>query len=143
MALRWKREEAGVYNSTNGRWSASLEEGKWNLFDLEKEKLVLEGQKKKKTCQEKAEEIEANGASTKPGKRPPPRRPGKQAPKETQVEKLEKAVEDRSMTNLLVTLYLEVSGLKFSLERVLHSVGAVESALQKIVDPEKKMNQRQ
>jgi len=136
--LKWNRAEAGSYQSTNGKWTVQSDDGMWFLFNAETQQVFSD--KQKKPCQEAAQSMEDDPPKAT---KTPPRRPGKTVVKATQAEKLEKAVEDTSMASLMTTLYLEVSGLKWSLERMVHSVEAVESALQKIVDPDKKMNRKQ
>jgi len=145
MILKWKRQEPGYYLSTNDRWMIINEDRDWRLFDRKADDDEVLLAKQKQVCQQKAQSIEDNATKKKTPpvrkKKTPPKRPGKPVGKkvdrEARVLVVNKVIEtDDSVAGSLVSLYLEVSGLRFSLERTLHSVEHVENALQKIVDPD-------
>lgn len=152
MALKWKREKPGTYLSTNGRWKIVGEGNMWRLFDRHDDDDEVVLTKRKSVCQDKAEEVEASGDKYReptsggknppPSRKPPPRRPGKPVkPSETRAEAIDRSIENGtlSVSSTLSSLYLEISGLRFSLERTLTSIKHVENALQRVVDPEGKI----
>ena len=74
--LKWKREGAGSYRSTNGKWTVQSDgEGMWYLYDAAGQEMF--SSKQKKPCQETAqgwEDHDPKVEKTPPKKAPPPKR---------------------------------------------------------------------
>lgn len=121
MPLKWKRQKPGVYASTDGKWTVEGEKTSWTLTGTETNMSWLENSKK--ACQKRAEETLQ--------KTDPPKTPPQRTKKQPSVES------GPGVDAALSSLYLEVSGLRFSLERTLRATQAVENALQRVVDPDK------
>lgn len=78
--LKWKREGAGSYRSTNGKWTVQSDgEGMWFLFNAAGQEMF--SSKQKKPCQETAQGWEDHAPEAQktppPGKAPPPKRGSK------------------------------------------------------------------
>lgn len=115
--MKWKREEAGVYQS--GDWRIAGAGTHWTLFSGEEE--VAEGRSKKE-LQQLAEDQAAGDAPKKKPKRPP----GKKAPGKPVVEDLPKVVESARGP---VELDSAFRSLGLAAESLTHSNNAVAAAI--------------